>query len=783
MKNEKLRMKKHLLNILIFSLMLLGQGTIYAQFPGGGGGGLGSTFSGGSGSSGTQKLVQDTSAIYHFYAKNPNLIYPYLDSLLTNFQQYDPIRQQRWDWGHLGNLGSAARPLVYTPQYRQGVDIGLHQYDLYQLRTEDVKFYKIRQTFSQGYFSQGANQGNGYFKVRFSRTFAKGLNLSIEHRRINDAGYYDNEGVDNKSFALGLWYRTQGGGYDGFFTFTANNMEVQDNGGEQLPTQTVNSIDVPVWRDAFLLDASLSSANTQHLNREFAYTQYVYLNGQRKRKKKSAAPIFSDSLLLQKYDSLAALSVDTLNLEEDSLTIDSVKISLDSILILTDALKTAVSKTDTILNKKTPRTTDKTTAPTGRPNVKKNSKNKPLDGKGQRSGSRPPVFTTPPPPPVFVTDFTKKRAFTVYHRIKYQKEVYKFSDNNPATDSIYYEALQVDDRGLRYFLERKMVENVIKIQTFKLRKDKQNTRVTSQKDLIEVGLKHQMHFIDQDGVDTSALHNLYLTGAIDFTPSDRLKISTSGHLALGEHAGDYRVAGQLFFDLEKLGELQIDAVNQLYEPTFLQHRFYNTEREAWKNGFDKTLETSIVGTYSLPKFQLSINGGYHLLTNYVYFDTLTTPQQTNELISIFQLGLEKNFTLGPVHLDNQLVYQKTTSDRLRIPELYLKNSLYIEGRIFKKTMLARVGVDARMWTAYRPYTYQPLTGQFHLQDSNKTLFTPLLDAFFIFKLTRFRFFFKMENILSSFQQTYYSQTSDYLLPFGFNQNGGMRLGISWRFVD
>lgn len=752
-------------------LLLLGQSVGYAQF-GGGGGGITSAFSGGSGgSSGPQKLVQDTSAIYHFYAKNPNIVYPYVDSLLTDFQQYDPTRQQQWDWAHLGNLGSAARPLVHTAQFRQGVDIGLHQYDLYQLRTEDVKFYKIRQTFSQGYFSQGANQDNGYFKIRFSRTFAKGLNLSIEHQRINDNGYFDHEGVDEKSFALGLWYRTQNGAYDGFFTFTANNMEVQDNAGEIRPTKFGTNI--PDFDDASLLSVNILSGNTQHLNREFAYTQYFYLNG-RKKKKKKANSNLSDSLLLQKYDSLVALSIDTTLLDTTGFLADSL--GIDSL------------KTDTLNLPEKQKPKDSKAAPKEKINsndrkIPTGKTGNPRGGKGQRPSGRAPVFAPPLPPPVSVTDFTKKRAFTVFHQIKYQKEQYKFWDANPAADSSYYGALQVDNRGLRYFLERKMVENSFKLQTFKLRKDEQNSRITSQKDLIEVGLKHQMHFIDQDGIDTSALHNLYLTGSMNFTPSDRLKINTFGHFALLENVGDYRISGKLFFDLKTVGSIEIEAVNQLYESTFLQHRLYNTQTEYWKNDFDKTLETSLVGAYTLPSFDLKITGGYHLLTNYVYFDTLTIPQQTNELINVFQLSLEKNFTFGPVHLDNQIMYQKSTSDRLRIPELYFKNSLYAEGRVFKKTMLARIGIDARMWTAYRPLTYHPLTGQFHLQDSEKTAFTPLLDAFFIFKLTRFRFFFKVENILSGFQKTYYSQTAGYLQPFGFSKNGGMRLGVSWRFVD
>jgi len=728
-------MKKHTTIFHIFLWLFLSQTVAFAQFPGGGGRGIGSTFSGSGGSSGPQTLVLDTSAIYHFYAENPNLVFPYRDSLIDNFQQYDPTRQQDWDWMSLGHLGSAARPIVHTPQFRQGVDIGLHQYDLYQLRTEDVRFYKIRQSYTQALFSQGANQSNALFNVRFSRTFKKGLNLTIEHRRINDSGYFDHESGDHRAFALGLWYKTQRGGYEGFLTFTANSSEVEDNGGENIPfiqvVQGEDTLQVPDFEeDAFLLDINTNSANTRHTNREFAYTQYLYLNKRIKRSKKTKTHD-PDSLLLQQYDSIAALSTDTLLTSLDSLQLDSIS------FIKTDTFSTI-------------------------PSFPKN----PL-----------------PPLPSATSDFSKKRAFTVYHQLKYATETYKFWDERSSFDTVYYQNLQVDSRGLRYFLERKLIENTFKLQTFKLRKDEANRRIATQKDLIEVGLKHQIHFIDQDGLDTASINNLYLTGSLNFTPSERLKINTFGQFALLENAGDYRISGELFFDLKTIGNLRIEAVNQLYEPTFVQHRFHNTEREIWKNNFDKTLETSISGTYSIPSLQLSINGGYHLLTNYVYFDTMTVARQSNNLINIFQIGLSKNFQFGPVHFNNQIIFQKSTSDLLPLPEIYSKHSLFIEGPLFKNALTARLGIDARLWTSYRPYTYQPLTGQFHLQDSEELPFTPLIDAFFVAKLTRFRFFFKIENLLSAIQREYYSQTAGYIQPYGFSNSGGMRLGISWRFVD
>ena len=166
-----------------------------AQFGGGGGGfgGVAGRFGGGGGgaSSGIQRLTLDTSDIYFFFADEPNYVFPFSDSLLGGIHQYDPIRRQEFDFASLGNLGSAARPLFFQPTWRRGFDVGLHQFDLYQLTTADVRYYKITQAYTQANFTQGTTQNDAQFSVQFSRNFANGLNFSIEHRRINNLGAYD----------------------------------------------------------------------------------------------------------------------------------------------------------------------------------------------------------------------------------------------------------------------------------------------------------------------------------------------------------------------------------------------------------------------------------------------------------------------------------------------------------------------------------------------------------------------------------------------------------------
>ena len=55
----------------------------------GGFGGFGNVGRGGGGAS-IGQLTLDTSDIYYFYADNPKLVFPFEDSLLNGFQQYDP---------------------------------------------------------------------------------------------------------------------------------------------------------------------------------------------------------------------------------------------------------------------------------------------------------------------------------------------------------------------------------------------------------------------------------------------------------------------------------------------------------------------------------------------------------------------------------------------------------------------------------------------------------------------------------------------------------------------
>lgn len=601
--------------------------------------------------------ARDTFGVFYFYADNPSKITPFQDTFLNNFQQIDPTRTRKLDYANLGILGSAHQSLVFSPIFRKGFDVGFHQFDLYYIQPEEIKFYVLENAFTNLFYSQGAEQLDGYFKGEFSRNFANGINVTLNYRRLNQAGranQYPRQNVLDEALGTGLWWHAANDRYDGFFYFSSNTTEQQDNGGV---------IQEPVIEGQFGSPSSaevvLSEADTRHTNRAIGYRHYYKLAGATEEK-------------------------------------------------------------------------------------------------------------------------PDRRAFTLSHNALYRVNTYKFS--NPTTrgtleaDSIYFGPLFVYDKGLRMYIRTRSVENSFTISTFRVRKEA-NAEVAEQLDRLEVGISHQINWINQDISDTT-VNTLFVTGRWDFQPGERVQVNTYAHLGLWNNAGDYRASGDLFFDLRPAGQLRLEAVNQLYSPTLIESRFYLSQQKVWENDFKKTLSTSLAATYSLPKIGFSATGRYQLLNNYVYFDSTGFSRQIGEPISITQLILEENIKLGILHFDNVITLQKVNEDVIRLPEVYSKHSLYLQGLLFRRVLEFQVGVDVRVNTSYFPYYYQPAVGQFVLQNRQEQQLYPYLDAYASVKVSQFRFFVRGENLNNLITEQFY-----YPIAFYPQQVFYIRFGLGWRFVN
>ncbi len=377
-----------------------------------------------------------------------------------------------------------------------------------------------------------------------------------------------------------------------------------------------------------------------------------------------------------------------------------------------------------------------------------------------------------------------KRSYLASHQITFRDT--KIQSSDPFTDglprrqdSLFYRSFLTDNRGIRFGLREKMLENTFNLSTTRQRKATDSTtKATGQNDWFEVGLIHAYHNINQESGGEN-IQNLIAKGRWNYTPNDNMRLETYAHFnILGYNLGDYRLAGELFLNLKNIGNLTVKAVNQLSEPSYLQDELVLTQKPIWSNNFKKTLETNISGTVAVPRLNFDATVAYSLLNNYIYYDAKALVQQTLTPLSILQLIVNQNFKLDKFHLDNSIAFQKPTENIIRLPAVYSKNSLYWEGKLFKKVMLTRIGFDVRFASKWYAPTYMPITGQFFQQDISTVGEFPLVDVFLSFKVQRFRFFAKMENLVGGYSNTSFYQTFNSPTP-----ETQFRFGLRWQLLN
>lgn len=229
-------------------------------------------------SSKQREVAPDTSDIFIFNVDNPNEERLFQDSILENFQQYDPSRLQKDDYGHLGLPGSAHYPLVFKEKVKMGLDLGWHAYDLYHIDGHRLPYYRIKRPISNLWFTQGATQINNIVKAEFSRPFAKGVTFGIDYQAITQKGraaQFPNQRNQTRALSVGLWFHNKDNRYDGFLSYSANTTTAEDNGGLITLPQTGGEFASAITAEVFLVDGQ-----KRYALRELMYTQYYRLGGQ-----------------------------------------------------------------------------------------------------------------------------------------------------------------------------------------------------------------------------------------------------------------------------------------------------------------------------------------------------------------------------------------------------------------------------------------------------------------------------------------------------------------------
>lgn len=228
-----------------------------------------------------REQIVDTFGIFTYRVANPNSEANWRDSLLDQFQRYEPNRKVAFDWATIGQQGSAAYRLRYEPVRRYGTEIGFRQFDLYQVDGSNLDYYRLQYPFTYLDYYRGSQQEDYQVGAKFSRNFADGVNLLIDYTRISqqgDADQYPGQNLRNTHVATGLSIRPPGSRYSGYFSFAANTYEQLQNGG--IVRSSFEENDNDEVNNLANLTPYLEETRLRHSYRQVMATQSIQFGGQ-----------------------------------------------------------------------------------------------------------------------------------------------------------------------------------------------------------------------------------------------------------------------------------------------------------------------------------------------------------------------------------------------------------------------------------------------------------------------------------------------------------------------
>ena len=231
---------------------------------------------------------------------------------------------------------------------------------------------------------------------------------------------------------------------------------------------------------------------------------------------------------------------------------------------------------------------------------------------------------------------------------------------------------------------------------------------------------------------------------------------------------------QLSFQIQKINKLPNYNYN-LYQSSFTN---YN-----WSNDFNNEKINNLY-VKAKTKF-LNAEVQVSSLKDKLYFSEntstsnqlLVAPKQYGKSIQYLSAKVEKEFTYRKFALDNTVLFQTTQQDDaiLNVPKFVLRNTIYFSDDIFKKAMFIQTGITLNYFSSYYANNYNPVIGEFYIQNTKKIGDFPMLDLFINARVRQTRIYLKAEHFNSMLSgNKYYSAPNypyrDYLIRFGLVWN-------------
>ena len=238
---------------------------------------------------------------------------------------------------------------------------------------------------------------------------------------------------------------------------------------------------------------------------------------------------------------------------------------------------------------------------------------------------------------------------------------------------------------------------------------------------------------------------------------------------------------QLAFQYQNINKLPNNNYN-LHQSSFVQYNWSND----FKNEKINTIKANAISPWIDAELQLSV------LNDHLYFTDAATaqqktgrtqivaPAQYNGTINYLSLKISRELKFGNFALDNTILYQKTEQQDaiLNVPEIVTRNTIYYSNYLFKKALFLQTGISLNYFSSYYANEYNPVIGEFFVQNEKQIGNHPNLDFFINAKIQRTRIYFKAEHFNSALMGNNF-----YASPNNPSRDFTIRFGLIWNFFN
>lgn len=150
-----------------------------------------------------------------------------LDTSINDFTTRYPLPA---NYVTLGNLGSAARSLLFNPNLKPGFDPGFHAFDIYRFKVEDTRFYQTTRPYTELGYLLGS-KAEQMINLVHTQNIKPNFNMALQYRLINSPGNLQNQNTSHNSYRINGNYQSRNKRYTVYGVFLANKLLSSENGG------------------------------------------------------------------------------------------------------------------------------------------------------------------------------------------------------------------------------------------------------------------------------------------------------------------------------------------------------------------------------------------------------------------------------------------------------------------------------------------------------------------------------------------------------------------------